>query len=853
MRRDNSIVPYRGIVFTLALFGAAITAGCRHGNDNRVEGVGTDAGTARALKAAPLDLSKSLAYRPGVGISGLAPLSFSEQLAASAHGAWIVFATKPLEDVKTPQPQPGARGNPFASITVQQALDLLQKSGTPMSWDSSRGYMLLDYAPNRDVDRIRAAPPAETVGVMVYSESMPELARAVGDVWRIKLEISPDVAARLDSFRAERRELATYLAESNPAGSAAAPYSAAQFGGDDTGDADSDSDTNIIDGFHFTALERLDLAGLLGGLAKAMGGEAVDLGDGKWRIAFSKDAQKNQAEVQRLKESIDQIAGAAQGGFTSFAERSGESSGDEQDVGPVPVPDVSDAAKAAFMSLGMHGDDALPVLTAYLDSEKPQTARIAEETLASMSLPVARAAVDAFLIRLRTPCKAKTSEPMRLSLLSETLRLVTKWGGAKQTLIDIALDQSATPRDRMGARMACAAHGDISSFATQDAPKLGEGLFRHNVKYPPEPGRPQEMKPSTDPTLITPIATARAPGGDVWSIFLSARLGNALDIWLAHGKDGKWIEFLFTGKQFTRSQQYGNAEITPGPGSCLLEATADTVTLKPPNASNAVAMADLTKHMNDPKLTNEARQKLYTQFNQLQQKVANVLDKPIPLKIADLKKDADGDGLPDLVEQRLGLDPKKADTDGDGVKDGVDPSPLSGKSAPSPRSTMLQQIFTVLYGKDESPAPIIVELERDKWQKFTDARAQVICVTHKQLLKFAHKFSALRILQFGGPHDAASTILHKDGPCLFNDNKTLAQVDFWAYPGSDTPTARRSRRMYYNNNTGSETPIEYTARFEFHSDWKLVSVSPAKVDSVEKAVSELTQWQQLSTSFEDSQ
>jgi len=46
-----------------------------------------------------------------------------------------------------------------------------------------------------------------------------------------------------------------------------------------------------------------------------------------------------------------------------------------------------------------------------------------------------------------------------------------------------------------------------------------------------------------------------------------------------------------------------------------------------------------------------------------------------------LRKDTDGDGLTDLVEARLGTDPKRVDTDGDGVPDAVDPCPCA---APRP-------------------------------------------------------------------------------------------------------------------------------------------------------------------------
>jgi hypothetical protein len=42
---------------------------------------------------------------------------------------------------------------------------------------------------------------------------------------------------------------------------------------------------------------------------------------------------------------------------------------------------------------------------------------------------------------------------------------------------------------------------------------------------------------------------------------------------------------------------------------------------------------------------------------------------------ADLRRDSDGDGLPDLVEDRLVTDPHKRDTDGDGIEDGSDSLP----------------------------------------------------------------------------------------------------------------------------------------------------------------------------------
>ena len=46
-------------------------------------------------------------------------------------------------------------------------------------------------------------------------------------------------------------------------------------------------------------------------------------------------------------------------------------------------------------------------------------------------------------------------------------------------------------------------------------------------------------------------------------------------------------------------------------------------------------------------------------------------------QVSALSNDSDGDGLPDVVERRLGTDPHNPDTDGDGLKDGQDKNPLA--------------------------------------------------------------------------------------------------------------------------------------------------------------------------------
>src|SRR5207248_8573014 len=48
-----------------------------------------------------------------------------------------------------------------------------------------------------------------------------------------------------------------------------------------------------------------------------------------------------------------------------------------------------------------------------------------------------------------------------------------------------------------------------------------------------------------------------------------------------------------------------------------------------------------------------------------------------------IRQDTDGDGLTDIVEARLGTNPRKPDSDGDGLSDLVDPCP---NAAPRPLS-----------------------------------------------------------------------------------------------------------------------------------------------------------------------
>lgn len=130
-------------------------------------------------------------------------------------------------------------------------------------------------------------------------------------------------------------------------------------------------------------------------------------------------------------------------------------------------------------------------------------------------------------------------------------------------------------------------------------------------------------------TRTKPLGERDDAQGRHWGLLQSGVLGSSGDLWLAEKIDGHWTHALFTG-------------VTLG-GSTRRRSDAN----KPPAKIDGKTAEELAKG---------------AWFSAL---VGN----------AELSKDADGDGLTDIEEKRLGTYPAKADTDGDGDPDGVDPWP----------------------------------------------------------------------------------------------------------------------------------------------------------------------------------
>jgi hypothetical protein len=80
----------------------------------------------------------------------------------------------------------------------------------------------------------------------------------------------------------------------------------------------------------------------------------------------------------------------------------------------------------------------------------------------------------------------------------------------------------------------------------------------------------------------------------------------------------------------------------------------------------------------------------------------------LDLKWRDLERDSDGDGLTDLMEERVFTDPKSADTDGDGVPDGVDPLPqVAFRRSSGDVSEIIATAIETYYSSDQTGARTI--------------------------------------------------------------------------------------------------------------------------------------------------
>jgi HEAT repeats len=124
--------------------------------------------------------------------------------------------------------------------------------------------------------------------------------------------------------------------------------------------------------------------------------------------------------------------------------------------------------------------------------------------------------------------------------------------------------------------------------------------------------------------------------GAEWVVFPRATLGSSGDLWLSRRKDGgEWEPGKFIG------------QIAPPPRPC-----------NTPELSRQCAIR------NGQLFIGDAAGWSYSVF------------------LTSIGLDRDGDGLSDLVEERVHTDPERADTDGDGLTDPLDPAPNARSQRP---------------------------------------------------------------------------------------------------------------------------------------------------------------------------
>jgi hypothetical protein len=154
--------------------------------------------------------------------------------------------------------------------------------------------------------------------------------------------------------------------------------------------------------------------------------------------------------------------------------------------------------------------------------------------------------------------------------------------------------------------------------------------------------------------------------GRTWGLLQSSILGSHGDLWIARKVDGHWVEPRFSG----------------------VSVHGVTSWAKPKPA--------------EPTVGGKTGEEL----------AAGAWFEVLP-RNSDLLRDSDGDGLPDVAEQRLGTDPNNKDTDGDGDPDGIDPWPNAPFRKLSDAEQVLATAFEARYHFADSESPAIFFAEED--------------------------------------------------------------------------------------------------------------------------------------------
>ncbi len=214
--------------------------------------------------------------------------------------------------------------------------------------------------------------------------------------------------------------------------------------------------------------------------------------------------------------------------------------------------------------------------------------------------------------------------------------------------------------------------------------RLPEGLAAW--RSPGEPTDWDGEPPATPPELAgLPIPAGallrhETVEGERYVLYQSAELDlpgeiPAYGVWLARTANGVWEEPAYLGLQ-----QHFPWVVTPASALPLVEDGRLQIEVQ----VREIAPGSITF---PPVALSLARQE-----------DGVVISRPL----AEVFADSDADGLTDIAEVRLGLDPRSADSDGDGRPDGADAAPLTAAGGPvwPARRTLALAILQQLTGHD---------------------------------------------------------------------------------------------------------------------------------------------------------
>lgn len=768
------------------------------------------------------------------------PLSVSAQLAMSSGGDWLAIVPKPLDNVKW---QPSF-SNSYARIvksdtgetsaspdnTISACLTAIQKSGTPCTWETDKGRVLLYWGSKEDLEGSKVHPLDHVAGLYASAHSAASLLAVVGDALQLKLRADAALLQHEDEILAARPSRANPEDTDAPQGMAGVLSS--MYRGGMMGVRGGAAKTLLGANLTLKIEERCTIEQVMQRLASVLGGECRSV-SGVWEFRSLTDEKKIDEEIKRLKGIVND-KGANTNTVTTTNPVSGEPT--------IVVSNLSEEVQTALENLLALGPKATAAFQDYLKPEKAAIAQAALRLLAASSLPGTQRMVLNFARRLQAggPLTGEAAKTAPL-LLGEIVRIFAKKpdGETCQWLAEAAHDGRVTSDLRHAARMALAANGNLALLLPVSSKQDTPIPFTHfNLSVLPN-GQPSSS-PAASGGSVVPMATCKAQDGSTWAVFVNGRCGNPLDFWLAHGRGTVWDEFLYTGRPFPMQNMNYNPYMNrqPASNSLSIKVNKDTITLGPPEGkSKEPTMQELQRKLANPKLTARQRQLLYTQVQALYSRRAAVLQSDLSFTLAELNKDSDHDGLTDLIEKRLFTDPNDPDTDHDGRKDGVDNNPLAATSPPDETNRLLQAVFSALFSGDPNPDPIVVVVEKSNWQEFLGTHARVLCMTKAEYIKQSNRLNAWRVLQFGGPSETGSTILQMDGPCAFNESRSRAEVHFWQW----SPRQSSSQPFVWFYTMDSKTfPTDYMALFSRKGTaWRLDSIKPWRVETADTAVGEV--------------